>query len=386
MKMRILSTAVAVAIAISSCKKNVSDDQPFYTTDANSIKAKTWFENETSKPAALHRTTAALNFSGDQPQWDKTLHFVADHLFIIPIDAKGQKTTTSKFAKVLVLQEDATGGISEGYYAFVLTTATLPQMRPAPLLNNTQGSFNGAVIKYSIDGSFLSASHFADGERTTAEDRIATRKQAEETNRDNPGQQNIVPVNCNGNPTVCIDWYWQTFEDGVLISEEYVFTSCECEGSGGGGNGDNTNCYADLDAFKGAPTSESLGATITYESSDTRTITYPWVFYKSSTGPLTYWGFSSYEQGTHKKDASGVWKWESLVHQNITKFGIVVGGSVTCTLGSATPQVGVYNAGMELYYTMNAAIICKGFPLGAEYNFHSKSPVWHVEYRPMTGD
>ncbi len=36
-----------------------------------------------------------------------------------------------------------------------------------------------------------------------------------------------------------IDWYWQTFINGVLVSEEYLFTTNEiiCEGGGGGGGG-----------------------------------------------------------------------------------------------------------------------------------------------------
>ncbi len=39
----------------------------------------------------------------------------------------------------------------------------------------------------------------------------------------------------------CIEWYWQTYENGVLVSEQYIFTTCGGqvveEGGGGGGSG-----------------------------------------------------------------------------------------------------------------------------------------------------
>ncbi|MCJ8208198.1 hypothetical protein MUY27_00670 [Mucilaginibacter sp. RS28] len=33
----------------------------------------------------------------------------------------------------------------------------------------------------------------------------------------------------NKKTNACIDWYWQTYIDGELVSEEYVFTTCEGE-------------------------------------------------------------------------------------------------------------------------------------------------------------
>jgi hypothetical protein len=43
-----------------------------------------------------------------------------------------------------------------------------------------------------------------------------------------------VPSNCD---VVVVDWYWQTWENGVLVSEEYLFSTNElsCEGGAGGG-------------------------------------------------------------------------------------------------------------------------------------------------------
>lgn len=43
-----------------------------------------------------------------------------------------------------------------------------------------------------------------------------------------------VPSNCD---VVVVDWYWQSWENGVLVSEEYLFSTNElsCEGGAGGG-------------------------------------------------------------------------------------------------------------------------------------------------------
>lgn len=53
----------------------------------------------------------------------------------------------------------------------------------------------------------------------------------------------------------CIDWYLQTYENGVLVSESYVFTTCgglyveEGSGGGGAGGGGGTG-YEELEATK----------------------------------------------------------------------------------------------------------------------------------------
>jgi hypothetical protein len=60
----------------------------------------------------------------------------------------------------------------------------------------------------------------------------------------------------HANPTEddCIDWYLQTYENGVLVSESYVFTTCGGlyaeEGSGGGTGGGSGTGNEELEATK----------------------------------------------------------------------------------------------------------------------------------------
>lgn len=52
-----------------------------------------------------------------------------------------------------------------------------------------------------------------------------------------PAKKNKVKDASNSANQECVDWYWQTYENGVLVNEQYLFSTCGPyveEGSGGG--------------------------------------------------------------------------------------------------------------------------------------------------------
>ncbi len=57
-------------------------------------------------------------------------------------------------------------------------------------------------------------------------------KNTKSTNNSKPTNQNTT--NTSGN---CIDWYWQTYVNGVLVSEVYLYTDCGINVEEGGGGG-----------------------------------------------------------------------------------------------------------------------------------------------------
>jgi hypothetical protein len=60
---------------------------------------------------------------------------------------------------------------------------------------------------------------------------------------------------------------------------------------------------------------------------------------------------------------NGEWRWESLVHESISKTGVTIGATVDCILHKATPEVGIYNAIMALDYDIRYSFTCKGVPV-----------------------
>jgi hypothetical protein len=57
-------------------------------------------------------------------------------------------------------------------------------------------------------------------------------KNTKATNHSNPTNQNNMSTAEN-----CTDWYWQTYINGVLVSEVYLYTDCGINVEEGGGGG-----------------------------------------------------------------------------------------------------------------------------------------------------
>jgi hypothetical protein len=146
-------------------------------------------------------------------------------------------------------------------------------------------------------------------------------------------EANKVPRNCDGpSQEGCIDWYYQTYVDGVLVYEEYQFTTC-CN-SNGGGSGAITNdegtCGTECQEF-GTMTNQISGhdqpiITVVSSTPLPSLIASPETtrvarvikmdFYKLDFFLGFYARFSAYYHGVaYKNNANEAdWKWESLGH------------------------------------------------------------------------
>ena len=194
---------------------------------------------------------------------------------------------------------------------------------------------------------------------------------------------------CSDLPQLCVDWYYVSYDPvtGNTVSENYMYTTCydpcgfNSNPSGGGSDGSGENCVNAVNSLKGGPTSEYIS--IADESEDLaakeRTRIYTWTFFKQNFG---MWSYKSIERGVHKQDASGTWKWKSLEHVSVARTGWTLGGNLSCTVHAANPTVGVYVAGMELYYTVEGSAICKGSPLTVDHTHNTGSPIWNVNQSP----
>lgn len=72
------------------------------------------------------------------------------------------------------------------------------------------------------------------------------------------------------------------------------------------------------------------------------------------------------------------WQWQSLTHKSISRSGLFAGGTVNYEVNTSIPEIGVYNAGMQLNYTITISVLCKGAPLGASGTYTTNSRIWNV--------
>jgi hypothetical protein len=96
------------------------------------------------------------------------------------------------------------------------------------------------LLKMIFENKFITSKHFEDGKIISSkrdEVSIKSKQEAQLKNENNPDASYVADA-------TCIDWYWQTWVDGVLESEIFLYTTCNSGGGSGGGtsNGPNANC------------------------------------------------------------------------------------------------------------------------------------------------
>ncbi len=234
--MKTLISAIAIICLAVSCKKDITDKQTT-TVDNDAIqKAKLWFEKASGNAAVqINPDPFALHLKEIVPQWDNAVSFIEMNTMVVPVEIKNSNLIDSrKVTLLLVIKQNAEGDIESGHYSFFLTKDATITDAAILATGKIPADFNGANINYSIDGNFLSAKHYKDGQFTPGNDKIAFKANK---NDQGGGTQNNMPINCD---FPCIDWYWLTYIDGILVDEEYLFTTCPC-GNGGGSGGGGTS-------------------------------------------------------------------------------------------------------------------------------------------------
>ncbi len=388
MKTKTLLLAIAtLAIAIfTGCKKeNSSTGLDENEQGLISQTAKNWVESqeETTKPPNLKILGSA------KPDWKNTIYYPGENLYLTPVNLKNELTAH----KYLAETADKNGKITKGNYYIVLSKdkmANPEKIILAHLYNNHQmpESFNGALLEYNLNNNIVSTRHFENGKEVKKTDKLIT-KATEKNKIVNPGETNYAdPEECGGE-VITIDWYWQTWINGVLVYEEYLFSTIYCTNSGGGGGGNSGGGGGSIPPEQLAEsilnvmqnnthaTSQTIENTIVSEDVQHRVAMYKW---KCIEG--TGWKIYSFEKGTHKKKHN-VWQWESLEHINTGLEGTVVGGNVAHSLVYANAIVGIYNAVMNLEINVDMSTTVLSVPYHRYFSLNpSKS--FNVNGSPFT--
>lgn len=365
--------ALTLITMLFSCKKINKEEVALKGPENIAEKVKAWAENQITAISFQK-----FLFEGnviDIPQkllWDETTYFADTKTNItkINIESVNGNLPTHKY---LVTEMDEAGKINKGNYYVILSEdkrgSIFENITPEILdLKNIPGDFRGAIIKYDLNNNVISTNHYDGGVITDKTDKIILKKSKKQI-----PVENFVEIR-EGCGYVTIDWYWQTWINGVLVNEEYVGSSniIVCDGSGGSGGGgegtltceeQNENFVNQGVAFNGSVTTEDVS-----NNGTTWIRNYNWKIYSAVT-----WGLLSYEKGTLEKihyPNVDRWEFKSFEHLQIAEVGTNIGGTRTfldlgATINMTSTRMSVWE---RIDFSVSSKVACFVNPVTIPYN------------------
>jgi hypothetical protein len=246
---------ISGAFIIHGCKK---DNKSVPVADPTINRAKEWYEATYSTPIirATNKINSSAGTAGNnlfdytkhiKPDWQhgaKYTRYKAD-VIELPLDPSSDKIrsgfknmTTGKMVyqpqysrSSFLLLHDGTG-----YRAYVMTIigdSAYMKNDPGKLALTTyrkrDPNFSGVVAYFTPDGKFVASFGYMDGKlipATLPSTTSAATANTKSTARFRPTARELMVSNC-------IDWYMCYFENDVMVSKDYLYTTCDVVDSGG---------------------------------------------------------------------------------------------------------------------------------------------------------
>ncbi len=353
---------------LAGCKKDsISVNEETFVSEKGIANLKSWYNGRGTADAMVTANQNVPNLG--TLDWSATMYNSLSKSYITPIINSVQKTSFS----YLVANTDSEGSILSGKYVFIFVNSVETKLLLSPKINAAfvEGSlvpnnFNGAIIEQDLQNKYIASKHYENGKINSAKKdeavyKFKTKVYEQQKNNSEP-DPSIV-----GDPT-CIDWYWQTWIDGVLVNEVYQFTTCNAGGGGGGGtsNGNGNSCSsAAIQAFAnaGSAMSGTLNTVDEFYNGTTLRRAYNWKIYSANT-----WGLFSYERATLEKKSYPNnytrWEFETFDHVQIAEVGMNLGGSRTfIDLGATINMTSTHQtAWVQIDFSVANSLACSQFP------------------------
>ncbi len=385
---------LSLVILAAGCKKQDLQKENGAGAGVVTQHAKAWVESQTS--AAGYQNFLLGQNLIEVPQkilWHETKEFPGTRTSITPVSFTSV-VGTLPVNKYLVTETDDAGRVQRGNYYIVLTEkkeqSPSSEVIITPELFNSKTvpeNFKGAIIKYDLNNNKVLSKHYEGGVLTGKDDNLVVRKSKNQVPVENTAP---LPEGCS---YITIDWYWQTWVNGVLVYEEYLFSSQEiyCQGSGGGGGGggvtpptDLEMCQAALASIVSSTTSANqlVSNEIESESPLTRTRLYSWKCVKN-----IGWWVVAYDKGVQKRIATNKpWTWLSLENLSVAKQGTTVsfGGEVTATKVTSQSVLGISHAIMYIVVNIKTTVAKNAVSLTDERDISSHF-TYYVDTAPIPG-
>lgn len=243
-------------LLINSCRKDEKNTQQTILLPDVSL-ARSWYEStypavtggDKKSTSAIHPKGTFLDLSQFiKPDWQHPVSYVKQSKGVIelPIDPGSKISSTLKNIVNNNTYADKANSRSSfiflkdknGYKAYIMTIiadASYLKNDLSKLANNSyrkhDADFSGLVLYFTPKGKYLNGYRYTNGKLIIASPANKAQTTATKSNK----------LKVNKEEPVCIDWYWDTYVDGELVSEEYLYTTCSGgDDTGGGGGGGAT--------------------------------------------------------------------------------------------------------------------------------------------------
>jgi len=344
-----------------ACKK-IDDTENFINTkpENNKVLEENYKKTMIGLRGGINdKISPSYYLSKARPNWGKSISLTEKDIFIIPLQLNLlDKESKKNYAFALY---DRSANIAQSQF-FIIRNTNNDLEEPEAIELAKKFVLNPA--KQNIPpGNIISTIPMAKKNVDIANGNMIFLK--EKINKGSGGSSNYEAENCeaNGGTIVTIEWYYQTWVNGILVNEEYLFTTHECWGGGGGGGGagggggNGSNCNTAIEDF--ANLGYSVEQTVSRNEvidNNTATIYYDWIIYKAIT-----WGIMSREKVVFYRNASNKpWNRSEYTHLGDSPTGMVIGGTRTYTIQYIQPTDYAISCKVEIGFSVTSSLVCAG--------------------------
>jgi hypothetical protein len=379
--------AFAVPVILYSCKKAAIEPTPLQAPQTVTENLRSWAKAQDAVLAFQKVKVDGKTVSVPQyPVLESSQYFPAERINITPVQVGNTRSGKPAY-KYLVTELGNDGKINNGNYYVVLTdkkTESDLAITPGLLkLTEIPGDFNGTIMKYDLNNNIIFTKHYEKGALTNKNANLVSKKAKPAANGIKEGPAgSYAPLN-PGCEYVYIDWYYQVYENGVLIYEEYLETTAVvyCEEGGGGGSGNQT-CEEQLQntISQGHAISGTVFGHEDYNDGITMQKSYNWAIFTHGT-----YGLLSYEKGFLEKInyPGNITRWEFIdfQHVKIEKVGFTIGcisgyNFIDKTINISPTRMKVdVRIDFSIIYVVPCSFVQTPVPFNANQNFYAPNTV-----------
>jgi hypothetical protein len=268
----LLALAMA-ALSLTQCKKEDKMPIPQTTAKESTFTAKDWLAGQ---QAELAKSGRGIQFdAAGKFNWNSPVNGTDGSTQFIPI-----ATDNQQMAKYLKLTKTANGAITGGNYVYLYPI--MQQEVNAYLLEGKKipADFNCTILEYGLDNQLLAAKVY---EKGTAVANKTAKLAFKPTAKD---KGNATTSGNAAARVVCYEYYMQTFVNGLLVTEVYLYTMCygtpdatlENEGGGGGAIDESAALMAEFNNhIKSSSTPAAATVPETTPQPDPISFTHDWI-------------------------------------------------------------------------------------------------------------
>ena len=237
MNKKLLIVSFLIGILIISCQKNVIDQLP---TGNKSLKEKVIAFMDTKKNKVGEQAKATIEELKGDIDWSdfstsSSPFFKRNQtVFKIKKENIAAKTSENTYTCLYVTQNSSGNIVNVNTLELTVPNTGTVNLNSLALnlVNNNLQTYTGTLTKRNLSGYYIYEIEIENGQA----ERFRFMKKR---NAGGKGQATELTA-------TCVDWYWQTYENGVLVSEVFLFQDCSMgveEGGSGSGGGGGTNTY-----------------------------------------------------------------------------------------------------------------------------------------------